>query len=273
MKRIMIFYHSGAGSTKTIGEVLKEKLSAAFEVEIQRVEKNFDYGLIKSYDFLIFGFPVYGLEASQSMKEFVEAMPASGEPKKCFIYSTSALASANSISKLAQKLYEKNIITTGYMRISAPASDGALMFPASWQWVRSYRKRTPEKMDNAVLEIAQTVQAPDLKSNMPPYRHYWGVVEKLLLKSLRKQEQGFMEALRIGEERCTNCNYCVSVCKRGCITGGDKHPEINVENCELCLGCVHHCPNKAITISRKYIDNPRLNEKFFKTQKMKLLGK
>jgi flavodoxin len=83
MKKIMIFYHSGAGATKMVGEILQEKLAESFEVERTRVDPIYDYDALKGFDFLIFGFPVYGFEASPSMQEFVDGIPALEQPIKC----------------------------------------------------------------------------------------------------------------------------------------------------------------------------------------------
>ena len=69
MAKIAIYYHTGAGSTGMIGEILKELLSDRHDVDIVRVDNSYDYKKVSSYDFLIFGYPVYGFNVSDSMRE------------------------------------------------------------------------------------------------------------------------------------------------------------------------------------------------------------
>lgn len=49
-------------------------------------------------------------------------------------------------------------------------------------------------------------------------------------------------------EDCTNCQICSRVCPRGNIAFADEKQVIG-ENCEFCLGCVHHCKNNVLTIN------------------------
>lgn len=270
MKRIMIYYHSGAGSTKMIAEILKEKLSALFDVGLKRVGRNYPYEEMKNYDFFVFGFPVYGFDVSQSMKEFIQGIPAFNGKKSCFIYCTLGIVSGNALANMSQMLHRKNIVTVGWEKIYSPGSDASLMFPATWKWTRSFKKKTPEKL-NRIIQLIEKDNIQDAVEKMPQYKPCWGFIEKLILKFILRQEKKMIISMRIGEERCINCGRCVSVCERGCITQGNAHPVIHTENCEFCMGCIHQCPKNAITFMKKYFGQPKLGDRFFKEEKKKML--
>lgn len=73
MKRILIIYNSGAGSTKTIAEVYYSLLSE-YRIDIMPVKTPFDYSVLNGYDLIIFGFPCYHCDLSGLMKDFVNKM-------------------------------------------------------------------------------------------------------------------------------------------------------------------------------------------------------
>jgi len=271
MKKIGIYYHTGAGSTKAIGEVLKGLLSDQYSADMIRVENNYDFTKVSSYDYLIFGYPVFGFNVSDSMREFAEKIPVMELEKNCFIYTTFGFASGNSIRKLANILYRKNIWCTGYLKIRSPASDASLMFPEDWKWTRRFEKKAPVKIVRAVTEIKKGIKSQKFKLKKPNYKFLWVGLEKFLLFFALPQEQSFIKSIRIIEDRCTNCGLCIAECRRGCWIKSLNIPEFHYEECDFCLGCIHHCPAKAITFLKKPIDNQRLNKKFFRSKKKELL--
>lgn len=62
-------------------------------------------------------------------------------------------------------------------------------------------------------------------------------------------------------ENCVGCGICEKICPRGNIRIVDGKPEF-LGNCELCLGCIHACPSKAInwksTKGRERYLNPHI---------------
>ncbi len=51
-------------------------------------------------------------------------------------------------------------------------------------------------------------------------------------------------------DACINCGICVKVCPKANITLKDSGPVIG-DDCEFCLGCVHHCKNHAIKTNKE----------------------
>lgn len=49
---------------------------------------------------------------------------------------------------------------------------------------------------------------------------------------------------------CSNCQICTKVCPRGNIVLTDEKPILG-DNCEFCLGCVHHCKNNVLNLNKE----------------------
>ena len=129
-KKILIIYHSGSGSTRTISEILRDKLSNHYEVDFVKICLDFDYKKLSDYDQVLLGYPTYYFKPSLSTSEFVDKMPAFRNKIKFYIFTTYGLYSGNSIRTLVSILLQKNAIITGYTQIRGPASYGVLLLPS-----------------------------------------------------------------------------------------------------------------------------------------------
>lgn len=53
------------------------------------------------------------------------------------------------------------------------------------------------------------------------------------------------------EDSCISCGLCSKICPVGAIHMQDGRPVWSKEQCALCLGCLHRCPNFAIQYGRR----------------------
>lgn len=270
-KKILIVYFSGSGSTKTISEVFQEKLSQFYKVDILRVGYDFNYQRLFDYDFFVLGFPTYNCEPPRSMLEFVEKIPEVNPSKNAFVFTTCGLYTGNSLRIFIKKLFQKRIITTGYTQIRGPASDGVLVFPSFISFMFRYEKSAKQKIEKSVVEIRKLINSPTSELKVPRYKWYVPI-NNLFMYFSEKQFNKYRDRFHILEDRCINCNLCVKSCINGCWTEGENHPSFNPTNCELCLKCVHNCPEKAIVFSDNMKDKPRLNSKFYRSLKEGLIN-
>jgi len=269
-KKILIIYHSGSGSTKTISEVFKEKLSQFYKVDLLQARFDFNYQRLFDYDFFVLGFPTYHCAPSNSMLEFVNKIPEVNPSKNAFVFTTYGLYTGNSLRIFTKKLFQKRIITIGYAQIRGPASDGVLLFPSFISSMFRYEKRAKQKIERFVVEIRKLINSPTSKLKVPRYK--WYVLINNLFKYFGEtQYNKYKDRLHILEDRCINCNLCVKSCINGCWTEEENHPSFNPTNCEFCLKCVHNCPEKAIVFSDNMKDKPRLNGKFYRNLKQELI--
>jgi NAD-dependent dihydropyrimidine dehydrogenase PreA subunit len=127
------------------------------------------------------------------------------------------------------------------------------------------------KIKRSIKTIDNILKSPKIKNRLPLIKWYTMLlypVQRLFLDSFEKNRF----KLRVLKERCTNCLECIGLCERGCWKPGPTVPVHSAENCDLCLGCVHHCTGKAIIFSMSMKDNPRLNELFYKTVDIEYFG-
>ncbi len=279
--KVLIIYHSGAGSTQTVARVLGRVLESMMKAEVKSISltlkkiKDFDLKEIENADLVCFGSPTYALEPSQTMKDFLERLPELDiKEKPALIFTTYGLYDGAMLKRFAKSLEQKGFRIVSYLGIKAPGSDGALMFPEFLNRllkVYQFEKNAPLKIAKGVMEAMEnlkngsSVRVKDRPTD-PVYR--W--LLKLEKKTYEKYKNGFW----IDPSRCTNCEVCVKICPREAWKSGEKIPIHESLHCELCLKCIHHCPENAIGFSfnRKVLDRRKLNSKLYREWEEKLFA-
>ncbi len=265
-KSILILYHSGAGSTKTIAEIYYKKLYTHF-TDIISIHLDYDYEKLLSYDFLIFAFPTYHCSPSGSMMAFIKDMPVFEKTKKAFVFTTCGLYSGNALREFIKKCSSKNLNINGYAVYRAPATDGALLLP-SIPFMFHYEKNIAYKIKEDIKKIEGMMKSDKEQSDCPPFKLYTilNYPNKILGKA-------FKHKLKLLRECCVKCNKCVNNCIQKCWSVTEAYPEYKIEQCEFCFRCVHHCPNGAIILSPKTRRKTKLDEKFYKNLQEKIIQK
>ena len=269
--KILIIYHSGSGSTRTVGQVFREKLSKLYTVDMVQVGPRPNYQMLSDYDLLLFGFPTYHARPSTSMMEYVDNMPRAQAPQTAFVFTTCGLYTGNSLRILIKRLEEKNIMAAGALQIRGPASDGVLLYPSLFSLMFKYEKRAAEKISQAVADIGRLLRSHTTRPRIPAYKWYAPINDVVNFFGKRAYHK-YRDGLHTLGDRCTNCNLCVRNCERGCWTEGKGHPSFKPTNCEFCLECVHNCPQQAIVFSDKLKDAPRLDRAFYRDLTPGLIG-
>ncbi len=264
-EKVLILYHSGAGSTKFTSKIVAEKLRGVFDVTIFSIGDITDYNITSKYDLLIFGFPTYHCEPSTSILEFIRNIRTINKNTTAFFFTCYTLYTGNCLRIFYNTLREKNINVLGFSQFRSPASDGVLLFPSSIRFMFNFEKNYIKKVTHFCKKI---INYKSISPNKKPC-YKWYVPLNELAKIYAKKDYDRMKAnMRIINNRCTNCNLCVKVCERKCFTPGTNTPDLDTKNCEFCLACIHKCPKKAIIFSQNMALKPRLNHSFYKKKKM-----
>jgi ferredoxin len=262
--KILILYHSGAGSTKTLAEIFYEKLSY-HSVDISPISLQYDYKMLLKYDFYIFAFPTYHCDPSKSMREFLKNMPAFEEEKRAFVFTTCGLYSANAVRIFIKECSKKNIVVGGSSVYRSPASDGALMLP-SFKFMYDYEKNIAVKLRRDIQKIHEIIRANSMEHHCPSFS-LMSIVNfpnKVLGKAYKHR-------IRVIENKCIKCSKCISICIRGALKKGKEFPEFDVNKCEFCFKCIHHCPENAMVLSEKTAGKQKLSDKFYSTLKNRII--
>lgn len=265
-QKVLILYHSGAGSTKTIAEIYYKMLSS-YLVDISSIDFDYDYKKLKNYDFIVFAFPTYHCSPSTSSLEFINNMPKISEAKKAFVFTTCGLYSGNSLREFIKICTYKNIKVCGHSVYRAPATDGALLLP-SIPFMFSYEKNISQRIKTDINKIEESIKSNICKVQCPSFKLY--TILNYPNKALGKVNK---HKLKLLKEVCINCKKCINNCIRKCWNQGERYPQYEVEKCEFCFKCIHHCPKGAIILSKKTKTKRKLNEGFYSNLKQKIIEK
>jgi len=91
------------------------------------------------------------------------------------------------------------------------------------------------------------------------------ILSKMLIPLLSRR-------LYIDPNKCINCNKCVELCYHGCFQPNIPTPKLSTKDCELCLGCIHNCPTRAIRLSKRAKYKIKFDEKFYEKLKDEILA-
>lgn len=265
MKKILILYHSGAGSTETICEIYRELLND-YDVSMGKISLEYDYDKLKIYDLIIFAFPVYHAECSKSMSNFIDKMPKFNEAKRGFVISTFGLFNCNATMHFIKKAASSNLLTIGFSGYRSPASDGALLLPG-FSFMYSYEKRIAIKIKKDIDFIRKSFETDNINERCPRFKFY-----SILNFPNKFFGQRFAPSFYIDKNKCVNCNNCVKDCIRGCFSRINEELKFNKEKCEHCYRCIHHCPTSAIYLSKNTFNRKKLNRDFYKRLKENILN-
>ena len=265
--KILILYHSGAGNTKLIAELMFERLNQVHQVEINHINNKYDNDYLYNFDLLIFGFPTHHAAPSLSMTEFVHHLTKFEQQAKSFIFTTYGLYPGNSLRILTKQLNVKNIKVLYYQEFKAPATDGVLLFSDKLKFMFEFERKLDKKINRFVEQIKDFKKMEQNK--IPSYKWYEplnDIIKPFGIKYYNK----LRSQMQIIPDLCTNCNLCVMVCDRSAWVSNEPIPIFELNNCEFCLECVHKCPTKAIIFSNQMKNKPRLNKKFYHNLKKEI---
>ncbi len=266
VKKVLILYHSRAGSTRTIAEIYKEKLTS-YSVKISPINLEYDYEKLINFDFLIFAFPTYHCSPSKAMMEFVQKIPVFENPKKAFTFTTYGLYSGNTLREFIKLCSSKNLCICGYSAYRSPAADGTLLLPGL-PFMYTFKKRIAVKLRKDINKVENIVNRNNVTAQIPRFKFY--SILNYPNKALGKK---YKHKIYLQKDKCVKCNKCIDECIRKCWSINAGYPEFNGDNCEFCFKCIHHCPREAILLSSKTIRKKKLNEKFYHDYKQEIINK
>ncbi len=270
MKRVLIIYYSGSGSTKTIAEILGEILSKRLDVTVEHIKKEYDYNKLLEYDLIVLGYPTYFFRPPIAIIEFVNNIPKTKERHLIFIFATCALTSGNSFKMIKTILEQKNYEVCGFIEIKGPASDLALTSLGFIKRFQRYESKIHNKLRNMEKAICLTLEGKKCEKLI---QKRFSLVPLSLVPILSKMLIPLLSRrLYIDPNKCINCNKCVELCYHGCFQPNTPTPKLSTKDCELCLGCIHNCPTGAIKLSKRAKHKIRFDEKFYKKLKDEILA-
>jgi ferredoxin len=286
-KSIAILYHSAAGGTRVVAELLAELLagyaagsteespegrrrertaeshqSSVSAVRATSITSRTACDAARSADFIVLCYPTYFLRPSTSMTEFINRLAESCSGKPVYLITTYELYTENSLRACAIAANTNGMVVVGSAALRAPGSDLTCVFP-DWLCAYLYRfePRLPAKLRSVAREVVNLASHGG-RERIPPVTWYTPVAHALQ----RAFFDSFIESrnrIRILPERCTNCGACITRCYRGAWIRHEEGMTHRPERCELCTACIHHCPRQAIVLAPLLKDNRRLDARHY----------
>ncbi len=261
-RRIAILYHSAAGGTRLVAELLSELLSREHDA---RATSIYDAGAVDaagSSDVIVLCYPTYFLRPSRSMKDFIDRLAPLDRPHSTYLVTTYELYTENSLRECALLVKDKGMIVSGSACIRAPGSDLTCVLP-EWlcPWLFRFERGLAEKLRSITDEIQQLARSGG-PERLPRLKWYTPFAQALQRGVL----DGFFEwrtRIHVIADRCSDCGACISQCFRGAWERDGLLIRHDPRRCELCTRCIHHCPGKAIVLSDRLRDNRRLDARHY----------
>lgn len=238
--KIGIYYFSGSGNTKWVGEEMMGLLmKQGHQVEISSIE---DKPQVGHEDLIIIGGPIYAGNMPEMLLKWVLKEVPKTNGGKAIVYSTSAcLENAFGVFSLAKKLEKKGYKIGKLLPYILPRN----------YYISNYEP-TPKAEAIQLFEEAKVAIDRDMMSFDGSYDRsqkviFWDIFAKIMLMMSK-----VMGRKLAASPHCTLCKKC----ERNCPTGNIR---VNQEvvfagKCMLCTRCIHSCPVNAITYKGKSIE-------------------
>ena len=241
MKNIRIDYYTGTGGSEWIARLLADKLkndhrnvvvNRIYRANISDVEK-------LEKDYYILFFPVHSFSAPQSIYEWVEHL--AGNHCKTAVISVSGGGNVMTNSACRCKtvhLLKKRDFNVIYEEM--------VRMPNNWMKAPSKKKYTRilSKIPNKIDQIAQIVISEKRRKKLI----YWiDYLISALGEAEKKGTYKFGNGIKV-LDTCTACGLCAkNCCSSNIQIESQVHSKPKFGNrCDMCLGCVYNCPQKAL---------------------------
>ena len=245
MKNIRIDFYTGTGGSEWIAKLLADKLKYENNhVEVNRIFRDHIREVEQlETDYYILIFPVHSFNAPKPIYEWVAHLAGNRCNTAVISVSGGGHVVTNSACRCKTvKLLKKrnfNVIFEDMVRM-----------PNNWVKIPGREKYTrillelPTKID----EISQAILSEKRERKII----YWiDYLISALGEAEKKGTHKFGNGIKV-LERCTGCGLCAkNCCSSNIQMETPSLPDIPTKpkignRCDMCLGCVYHCPQKAL---------------------------
>ncbi|SHE78647.1 EFR1 family ferrodoxin [Alkalibacter saccharofermentans] len=259
LKKIVIFYFSGTGNTwwatGRLTEYLKGMGADVTFFSIEQVDTELSDRLIAGCGTVGFGYPIYGSDVPEIMKDFMKDLAPSG--KDAFVYCTQWLWSGDGARVSAEFLSNKfRIKWAEHFAMPNNVSVSAIRLPYTndKRRINKILKRADRRIKRLVLKIVSekpflrgfsAVSACSGYIQRGPFRYFFGRLRNDINVEIKK---------------CNFCGYCVKLCPvSNLILDGNTVSTLG--SCIMCLRCYSFCPRMAVTYMKK-LHNPERGDPY-----------
>lgn len=248
----MIFYFTGTGNSLYVAKQLDSEL-----ISIPQVVRNKNQTYKAEQIGLVY--PIYGHEAPSMVREFIK--------KAEFItdYLFVVLTYGNrhgGAAELAQNMLDSFEKKADYIRTIKMVDNFLPGFDMNKQIATANEKHIEEHIAEIKKEI--NIKSRRIESVTDADR----AIHQEFLSRNPIIPDGRHNSIYAVSVKCIGCGICMKVCPGECIHIENQLAVYSSGNCQMCMACIHHCPQKAIELkipeknpnARYHNENIRLTE-------------
>lgn len=229
----MVFYFTGTGNSLYVAKQLDEKrvsIPQAMKVE------HMDYtdekiGIVC---------PVYGHEVPEMVKQFLKNAKFHAE----YFYMILTFGRIHGgAAELAKKMLEEAGLNADYINIIMMVDNFLPSFDMDEQRTIDEEKKVDEHIEAIKEDIRNRKHfiSPVTQKDRDWHQTY-------LAGRALKPADAFEHMYHITKE-CIGCGICTKVCPAGCFSIEGGRTIQNSEDCQVCMSCIHNCPQNAIRLN------------------------
>lgn len=255
--KVLLVYYTGTYNTRFLTEKIAERFER-LNYAVEMVEINSSAAVVKTdgYDFVGFGYPIYGFNAPHPfLKYFNKLRFSCGQ--KYFIYKNSGetMAMNNASSrKILRRMKRAGAEFCGEYHFVMPYN---IHFEFDLNFIRQIVCEDKKLLDILFYNLSHGI-APSIKSK-PIYDFAAFFVS---VQSIGGNVNSFFYSVNM--DKCVRCGLCEKNCTRSNIALKDGKVRFG-HSCDMCMRCSFYCPEKAIKIGflegwqvNKYYDLKRI---------------
>jgi len=228
----MIFYFTGTGNSLYVAKQLDTEL-----VSIPQAIKNKNQTYKADKIGLVY--PIYGHEAPFMVREFIKN--AAFETDYLFVVLTYGNRHGGA-AELAQKMLEDCGKKADYIRTIKMVDNFLPGFDMEEQIASAPEKHIEENLAEIKAEVTDRVHKIDEVTDKDRVAH------QEFLSRAGGMTGGVIGSIYTVSDQCIGCGICMKVCPGGCIHVENQRAVYGNGDCQMCMACIHHCPQKAIRL-------------------------
>ncbi len=265
-KSVPIFYFSGTGNTWWVGNHIAESLNEsgfyAQSHSIEQVSTSEVKEMVNAAQIIGLGYPIYGSDAPEIMKDFIHNLPNVENNKPVFIYITQMEWSGNGAYFLRKKIEAKGYQVKWAVHFNMPSNIAMDIFPlpATAEYDKFTKKlakasEMSRKLAACIKENRQWIHSKN------PFAWASAWIQRGPFRWGMKWTQG--RTYTVDPEKCSHCGRCERICPVNNIHLNEEGlPEWGSE-CILCVRCFNYCPEEAILAYHRPFNHKRFGDKPF----------
>jgi ferredoxin/flavodoxin len=253
MKDAVIFYFSGTGNTwwisNRIAEALESKEISASTVSIEKISADEANDLIYKSEFVGFGYPIYGSDIPEIMKDFLDSLEEM-DMKSTFVFCTQWGYSGDGAHNCERIIRKKGFNVWWAEHFFMPNNICVEVAGLPSKYTNDQQKldvileKNRKRIDKLALNISKNIIA---KRGYTIFSTLGGLLQRV---PFRKMYPTYKNKISINDEKCIRCNRCVNICPVNNLEVSGNRILAKGE-CILCIRCYNFCPVQAIEYNGK----------------------